>query len=87
MKNHNTVLQLKSYGRLHCKLKEQLDSRHLTRNYLAKAVNTRFEVIDKWYDDRVERIDADVAARICFVLDCKMEDLFVYVKESNEKER
>lgn len=37
---------------------------------LAKAINARFEVIDRWYDGHVEKIDADILARICFVLEC-----------------
>ena len=50
----------------------------LTRNHLARLVNTRYEVIDKWYKNEVEKIDADILARLCFVLDCKVEELLVY---------
>ena len=41
-------------------------------------VNTRYEVIDKWYKNQVEKIDADILARICFVLRCGVGDLLVY---------
>ena len=36
-----------------------MDSGNITRNALAKAINTRFEVIDKWYNGYIEKIDAD----------------------------
>ena len=52
-----------------------MDERKITRNYLARAVNTRFEVIDKWYNDDVEKIDADILTRICFVLKCESGDI------------
>ena len=56
------------YGTIQIRLREYMDARHITRNALARAVNTRFEVIDKWYQGHVEQIDADILARICFVM-------------------
>lgn len=55
-----------------------MDAKGITRNALARAINTRFEVIDKWYNGHVEKIDADVLARICFVLDCTPGDIIWY---------
>ena len=67
------------YGYIEIDLKKYMDKKQLTRNALARAVNTRFEVIDKWYNGRVEKIDADVLARICYVLDCEPGDIVKYV--------
>ncbi|MBR3770301.1 MAG: helix-turn-helix transcriptional regulator [Lachnospiraceae bacterium] len=58
-----------------------MDKQQITRNALARAVNTRFEVIDKWYNGHVEKIDADVLARICYVLNCTPADIIHYVTE------
>ncbi|MBQ8815263.1 MAG: helix-turn-helix transcriptional regulator [Lachnospiraceae bacterium] len=55
-----------------------MDARQITRNALARAINTRFEVIDKWYNGHVEKIDSDILARICFVLDCLPGDIIRY---------
>ncbi|MBQ8246086.1 MAG: helix-turn-helix transcriptional regulator [Lachnospiraceae bacterium] len=55
-----------------------MDKKNITRNALARAINARFEVIDKWYNGRVEKIDADVLARICYVLDCTPADIIIY---------
>ena len=60
------------------RLKELLGERGMTRNGLARAIHTRFEVVDKWYRNQVEKIDADVLARICFALHCRVEDILVY---------
>ena len=43
----------------------------------------RFEVINKWYQGHVEKIDADVLARICYILDCNPGDIILY-KVSDE---
>ena len=75
------IYTLNQYGHIELKLKEVMDSRGISRNALARAVNTRFEVIDKWYQGHVEKIDADILARICYVLECSPEDIIRYVFE------
>lgn len=74
------IVYLKEYGKINLKLKEYMDERKITRNALAKHVNTRFEVIDKWYNNRIENIDLDILARICFVLSCDTNDILKYEK-------
>ena len=61
----NVVFSMKEYGHIEIHLKELMEERGVTRNALARATNTRFEVINKWYQGHVEKIDADVLARIC----------------------
>lgn len=74
------IVCLKEYGKINLKLKEYMDEHKITRNALAKRVNTRFEVIDKWYNNRIENIDLDILARICFVLSCDINDILKYEK-------
>lgn len=75
---NKSVVKLLDYGKIEVHLKEILDAKGFTRNYLAKAADTRFEVIKKWYENDVERMDLDVLARICYVLECKPEDILKY---------
>lgn len=75
---HNVVFSMKEYGHIEIHLKELMEERGVTRNALARATNTRFEVINKWYHGHVEKIDADVLARICYILDCNPGDIILY---------
>ena len=59
-------------------IKEIMDRKNITRNYLARVSHTRFEVIDKWYRNKVEKMDLDILARICYVLECSPADIIEY---------
>lgn len=80
MNETKTVISIKEYGKIKIELKQLLDERNMTRNSLAKASNTRFEVIKKWCENDVEKLDLDVLARICYVLDCSPSDIIKYSK-------
>ena len=72
------VFSINEYGRINIHLKEIMDKNNITRNYLARVSHTRFEVINKWYNNDVEKMDLDILARICYVLNCSPEDIIKY---------
>ena len=78
MKDSKSVFAIKDYGKISLHLKEIMDSKKITRNYLARVSNTRFEVINKWYNNEVEKMDLDILARICYVLECTPADIIRY---------
>lgn len=80
MSNIKPVAKICEYGEIKIKLKNIMDTKKITRNQLSRLTNTRFEVINKWYNGSIERIDCDVLARICFSLDCSVEDIIEYEK-------
>ena len=78
MEQKKSLLSIREYGKIEIKLKELLEQRKMTRGELARAINTRFEVVNKWYFGEVARLDTDVLARMCFVLQCGVEELIEY---------
>lgn len=80
MDNKKSILTVQDYGQIEMHLKQLMDERNINRNSLARRTNTRFEVIDKWYHGEVEKLDMDILARICYVLDCSVSDI---LKEKN----
>lgn len=67
------------YGRVRIKLAEVLDSRGITRNHLGTLTGVKYGVIDRYYRaDSVERVDLDFIAKVCYALNCKVEDLLEY---------
>ena len=78
MEELSSVVNLGSYGRITIQLKEMIEKRGITRYRLAKLADTRFEVVDKWCSGIVDRIDADVLARFCYILNCDITDIIQY---------
>lgn len=49
-------------------LQNVINSYERSGSALARAVDTRFEVIDKWCKGNIEKIDLDILTRICYAL-------------------
>ena len=73
------ILIRADYGHIALHLREIMEERGITRNQLAKRIDARFEVVNKWYQGELEKMDLDILARICYALDCTTEDLLEYV--------
>ena len=80
MNDVNSLITIAEYGKVHIKLKQVMEEKGITRNHLADVSGTRFEVINRWYHDNIAKLDLDVLARICYVLNCVPEDIISYEK-------
>lgn len=78
MNELRSVVNLTSYGNISIHLKELIEDRGITRYRLAKLADTRFEVVEKWCSGTVERIDSDLLARFCYILNCDITDIIQY---------
>ena len=79
MSELRSLINLSTYGKISIHLKELIEEKGITRYRLAKLADTRFEVVDKWCSGTVERIDTDVLARFCYILDCEITDIIKYI--------
>ena len=60
-------------------LKEKLDDCGVTRYQLAKMTDTQYQVIDKYYKNKVIKYDGEVLERICNALNCPVSDILQIV--------
>ena len=63
-------------------LKEALVSRNISRYELSKRTGIQYQIIDKYYKNRVIRYDSYVLDRICAALDCGIDEIIKFEKES-----
>ena len=81
MGEYNGIIIQKNYGKVVVKLSEILDRKNITRNKLRTLTGIKYEVIDRYYKAKnVEMVDLDFVAKVCYVLDCKIDDLLEYQK-------
>lgn len=68
------------YGSVKVKLAEAMERHGITRNHLHTLTGVKYDVIDRYYKGcNISRADLDFLAKVCYVLDCKIEDLLEYV--------
>lgn len=75
---------MKHYGTIHIKLKELLDHSGISRTKLCQWAELQPTQLNRYYNGTVTRLDIDVLARICTVLNCKIEDLIEFVPTEEE---
>lgn len=78
MNEYNSIILTRDYGAVKIKLREIMEKSGISRYALARRINVRFEVIDRWYNGNMEKIDLDILARVCFTLNCTVSDILEY---------
>ena len=61
-----------------------LDKHGITRYELAKRTGVKFQIIDRYYKNRVVRYDSYILDRICAALECDLCDIIEYVKDDEQ---
>ncbi len=81
MEAHKSIVSytVAEYGHVKVKLAELLKKNHITRNALGQRIGVKFETVDRYYQgESIEMADLDFLAKVCYVMDCKIEDLLEY---------
>ena len=81
IENAKRIIQYetKAYGSIRVKLAEELERRGITRNRLQKLTGVKYEVIDRYYSGKITRADLDFLAKVCYVLNCRIDDLLEFI--------
>lgn len=77
---NNSIYTLKDYGKLEITLKDVLEKKNISRNKLCTMIAVNYDLVNRYYNNKVIRIDTDIIARMCFALECNVSDLLKYKK-------
>ena len=68
------------FGHIELKLKEYMDLNNISINRMSKLANVKYEIVKKYYYSENYNINFDILAKFCYILDCDVSDLIVYVR-------
>ena len=75
----NGVFLTKEYGRVIITLKDTMAHQGITRNRLARLTGLVYNSINRYYQNApIASVDLNILARICFVLNCSVDDVLKY---------
>ena len=73
------------YGTLRIKLDELIKDRGLSKNKLSQRAEMQRAQINRYCANTISRLDTDVLARLCTVLECSISDLLEFVPPEKEQ--
>lgn len=71
-------MKMQDYGKVIIKIDQILEEKNISKNRLEKEANLQRTQLNSYCNNKVKRLDLATIAKICFVLDCKIEDIMVY---------
>lgn len=69
------------YGHVEIKLKEIMESQDISINRPACRAEMQRTQLKKYINNNVQRVDLAILSRLCYCLDCDLNDILVYVKD------
>ena len=67
------------YGKIRIKLDELLKKSGMSKNKLSQRAEMQRTQLNHYCNNTITRLDTDVLARLCTVLDCELGDLLDFV--------
>lgn len=73
------ITELKDYGKVDITLKDIMDKNNISVYKMSKLTELKHSTIKSYYNNApLTRVDLDVVAKMCYVLDCKVSDILEY---------
>ncbi len=70
---------MRHFGSIRINLQPLMESRGLSKNKLSQRAEMQRTQLNNYCNNRVTRLDTDVLARLCTVLECEIGDLLEFV--------
>ena len=73
------ITELKNYGKVEIKLSSIMDRNNISVYQMSKLTGLKYSTIKSYYTNSpITRVDLDVIAKMCYVLNCNIEEILKY---------
>ena len=69
-----------NYGMFHFKIEEVLNKKKISKNKLCKDMEILRPNLNSYCKDQVQRFDSLFLRKLCYYLDCTLDDLIEYIQ-------
>ncbi|MBQ8372416.1 MAG: helix-turn-helix transcriptional regulator [Clostridia bacterium] len=76
---------MNEYGKVRIKLDELIKKSGMSKNKLSHKAEMQRTQINNYCKNNITRLDTDVLARICSVLNCSIGDLLEFIPPEKEQ--
>lgn len=78
------ITELKDYGKVDITLKDIMDKKNISVYKMSKLTELKHSTVKSYYNNApLTRVDLDVVAKMCYVLDCNVSDILEYSSHDN----
>lgn len=71
-------------GEIRIKLAEIMDEKGISMNQLSFRTEMQRTQLRNYRDNKIQRLDIDILKRLCYVLECDLEDIVEYIPPSKQ---
>jgi putative transcriptional regulator len=72
-------MDMEEYGTIRIKLDELIEKSGISKNKLSHRAEMQRTQINNYCKNNITRLDTDVLARLCTVLECQIGDLLEFI--------
>lgn len=73
------IIEHKNYGKVEIKLSSIMDKNNISIYKMTQLTGLKYSTIKSYYTNSpISRVDLDVISKMCYVLNCKIEDILEY---------
>ncbi len=80
MNRNDSIITYIDYGYIKYDIKPIMNKKNLSKNQIVKKTGLHHQVIERYMNDSVTRFDREVLAKLCYVLDCSLDEIITYVR-------
>ena len=78
------ITELRDYGKVQINLKDLMDKYKISIYQMSKLTGLKYNTIKSYYINApLTKVDLDVVAKMCYVLNCNVKDILEYVNTNN----